>query len=93
MPSGGVPSCYATHRRAGLPSGHATNAIHVTYGHPNIKLSKDAQDHARGSERYHRSEGIERGLDRVRARARTLMSFDEYCLKLKAEMHMSEQQP
>jgi hypothetical protein len=32
-------------------------------------------------------------LDRVKARARTLMSFDEYCLKLKAEMHMSEQQP
>jgi hypothetical protein len=43
----------------------------VTNGHPLIKPSYDAQDHARGSERYHTSEGIERGLDRVRARART----------------------
>jgi hypothetical protein len=42
---------------------------------------------------YHTSEGIERALDRIRARARTLMSFDEYCLKFKAEAHMSEQQP
>jgi hypothetical protein len=58
-----------------------------------MKPSYDAQDHARGSERYHTFEGIERGLDRVRARARTLMSFDEYGLKLKAETHMSEQQP
>jgi hypothetical protein len=62
----------------------------VTNAHPLIKPSYDAQDHARGSERYHTSEGIERGLDRVRARARTLMSF---CLKFKAETHMSEQQP
>jgi hypothetical protein len=52
-------------------SGRATNAIDVTSGHPLIKHSYDAQDHARGSERYHTSEGIERGLDRVRARART----------------------
>jgi hypothetical protein len=65
----------------------------MTNGHPLIKPSYDAQGHARGSERYHTSEGIERGLDRVRARARALMSFDEYCLKLKAETHMSEQQP
>ena len=79
-------------RCTGLTSGLGTNAIDVTNGHPLIKPSYDAQDHARGSERYHTSEGIERGLDRVRARARTLMSFDEYCLKLKAEMHMSEQQ-
>jgi hypothetical protein len=57
-----------------------------------MKPSRGAQDHARGSDRYHTSEGIE-GLDRVRARARTLMSFDEYCLKFKAETHMSEQQP
>jgi hypothetical protein len=77
----------------GLASGPATNAIDVTNGHPLIKPSYDAQDHARGSKRYHTSEGIERGLDRVRARARALMSFDEYCLKLKAETHMSEQQP
>ena len=62
--------CYATRRRVGLASGHATNAIDVTTGHPLIKPSYDAQDHARGSERYHTSEGIERGLDRVRARAR-----------------------
>jgi hypothetical protein len=65
----------------------------VKTSHPLIKPSYDAQDHARGSERYHTSEGIERGLDRVRARVRTLMSFDECCLKFKAETHMSEQQP
>jgi len=47
-----------------------------------MKPSYDAQDHARGGERYHTSEGIERGLDRVRARARTLMSFDEYCTQV-----------
>ena len=58
-------------RRTGLTSGLGTNAIDVTNGHPLIKPSYDAQDHARGSERYHTSEGIERGLDRVRARART----------------------
>src|ERR1700730_342158 len=58
-------------RCTGLTSGLGTNAIDVTNGHPLIKPSYDAQNHARGSERYHTSEGIERGLDRVRARART----------------------
>jgi hypothetical protein len=43
----------------------------VTNGQPLIKPSYDAQDHARGSERYHTSEGVQRGLDRVTARART----------------------
>jgi hypothetical protein len=61
----------AARRCTGLTSGLGTNAIDVTNGHPLITPSLDAQDHARGSERYHTSEGIERGLDRVRARART----------------------
>jgi hypothetical protein len=91
------PGVSSFHRYAALclgpAHGNVTNTIDVTSGHPLIKPSYDAQDHARGSERYHTSEGIERGLDRVRARARTLMSFDEYCLKFKAETHMSEQQP
>ena len=56
---------YTARLCTGLASGHATNAIDVTNGHPLIKPSYDAQNHARGSERYHTSEGIERGLDRA----------------------------
>ena len=40
--------CYAARCRAGLASGHATNAIDVTNRHPLMKPSYDAQDHARG---------------------------------------------
>src|ERR1700730_11895414 len=52
-----------TARRCADPASGDANA--------SMKPSYSAQDHARGSERYHTIARVERGLDRVRARART----------------------
>jgi hypothetical protein len=68
------PGVSSFHRYAALcirpAHGHVTNTIDVTSGHPLMKPSLDAQDHARDRERYHTRADIERGLDRVqRAKA------------------------
>jgi hypothetical protein len=70
-------SCTAR-RNAGLARGHTTtNAIDATNSHLLIKPSYDAQDHAKGNERYHTRADLERGLDqgqRTRARCPILHS-------------------
>src|ERR1700730_13237555 len=62
------PGVSSFHRYAALcvgpAHGHVTNTIDVTSGHPLMKPSLDAQDHARDREGYHTRADVERGLDR-----------------------------